>query len=198
MSILHIFNVTDSWWKKSHWATSSVCLCHRISSTAAFSQMMRKLLSQLQHPLFFSPPPHPILVLPGPSPSPCSQWVRGARRRQRRAGPAGSLQKPARHCHRPARPRSAAASPSRPGDAGMPWKKNPPCSSGPAQHPGLTCPVTGAALRVWAGTGALRRGGGWCSLDVVLPELSQESTGKAQKVFKMGASKVSQPKKQDT
>lgn len=59
MSILHIFNVTDSWWKKSHWATSSVCLCHRISSTAAFSQMMRKLLSQLQHPLFFFSPSSP-------------------------------------------------------------------------------------------------------------------------------------------
>lgn len=53
MSILHISNVTDSWWKKSHWATSNICLCHSISSTAAFSQMMRKLLSQFQHPLFF-------------------------------------------------------------------------------------------------------------------------------------------------
>lgn len=53
MSILHTFKVTDSRWKKSSWATSSICLCHSISSTIAFSQMMQKLLSQLQHPLFF-------------------------------------------------------------------------------------------------------------------------------------------------
>lgn len=55
MSILRIFKVTDSRWKKSSWATSSICLCHRISSTVAFSQMIQKLLPQLQHPLF--PPP---------------------------------------------------------------------------------------------------------------------------------------------
>lgn len=57
MSILHIFKVTDSRWKKSSWATSSICLCHSISSTAAFSQMMQKLLPQLQHPLLFFPSP---------------------------------------------------------------------------------------------------------------------------------------------
>jgi len=59
MSILHILKVTDSWWKKSSWATGSICLCHSISNTVAFSQVMQKLLPQLQHPLilfFFSSP----------------------------------------------------------------------------------------------------------------------------------------------
>lgn len=151
MSILHIFNVTDSWWKKSHWATSSVCLCHRISSTAAFSQMMRKLLSQLQHPLFFFfSPLLPIL-------SWCCQGPVPALAQNESEVPVGGsaeLAPLARSKSQPdiaiARPGPAVQRPRLPGREMREChgKKNPPCSSGPAQHPGLTCPVTGAALRV--------------------------------------------------
>lgn len=59
MSIVRIFKVTDSRWKKSSWATRIVCLCHSISSPVAFSQMMQKLLPQLQHPHFFPSPSSP-------------------------------------------------------------------------------------------------------------------------------------------
>lgn len=123
MSILHIVNVTDSRWKKSHWAPSSTCLCHSLSSTAAFSRMMRKLFSQLQHPLlFFFFPPHPILVLPRPSPNLSSaEWLRSARSRDCRTGsqsrPDIAIARPGPAVQLPGRePRSG------PGHVGMPRK----------------------------------------------------------------------------
>lgn len=168
MSILHIFNVTDSGWKKSHWATSSICLCHSISSTAAFSQMMRKLLSQLQHPLFFFFFPLPILfwschgpVPAFPQPNDSEVPVPGTAEPSPllapKAGPTLPSPGPAPRCSFPAGSRSRG------------WDmrechEKPSCSSssssGAAQPPGLTGLVTGAALRGVTGhsSSASRRG----------------------------------------
>lgn len=111
MSILHIFKVTDSRWKKSSWATSSISSCHSISSSAAFSQMMQKLLPQLQH---F---PSPSSSGPATDQSQPFLSARSLRRcplkgqNHSEMSPFALAGKPDQHCHPPARPRSAGAGP---------------------------------------------------------------------------------------